>query len=430
MNEKYNFYIDKKFIAYIIITLIVTTSVIIIIGRYFYDEKIGNIGSLLQGSIGIAVSLAGSIVAIRIANLGTEIVKREVKRDDFVKFNEVLQQTINPFKDLVDTISYLFLKAKTLNSNVRQLIDETLNNKEYEKLGEMEKLVNLNLPFDNHFKNEIAESIDALATSLENITKSPFSFYLWKFIANRRSDQFKNIETLSLTDFPYDKIEFDRELFDLIQILRVRASLMRQTEIIKKDIVFAHFHAISQILFYNDYLKSVAINLDKSQKGEIENDKKYQRILSTAESFIVLGFLVWKEPNFHKDLVIPNEFQVYSNIGAALIHDILFCIPTEEDIMEFNKTFFKEIFNVEPDSIAITKLIQELGTAFWYGGVLEEILGIVKSNFTFNKNWSVKLLLLDFNLALSAIAQSKERVIVDENIDEIVNKKKKELNKE
>lgn len=423
MTKKTYKNVDKKFYQYVIAILLVTVGVVILLFLFFKgdDNKLGSIGSILQGSIGVAVSLAGAIVAIRIANLGTDIVEREVRRDDLVKFNEILMETTTPFKELANSLTNFFVSAKMLNNKIKELVNKTLNNPDYDSKETVEKLVSPMLSFDEEFQSAMIKSIEEIANRLSDITKSPYSFYLWKYITNKRKTQFKNHEAFCLTEFPYNQINLDKELHDLIQMLRVRVSILKKKNFERKDIIFAFFHTTCQILG-SPYLRSIAEQAEISRITKIQTNKRNSRILATAESFISLGYLLWNEENIDKNLKLPADFRLYSNIGSSLIHDIILCIPNESDINEFVSNLFKEIFEVNSENVALIRLLKEMGTSFWYSGELKEILGIVQNteSWSFNKYWSSALVLINPKKAFEQVGQMKNKVAIEKEIDNVV----------
>lgn len=85
------------------LAIIALTVVATIIGyHYFRDpfkhEVFGSLGTLIQGTLGVGVSLAGAFVAITIASVSYELLSAEQYREDFILLAEKMENAVAPIQ--------------------------------------------------------------------------------------------------------------------------------------------------------------------------------------------------------------------------------------------------------------------------------------------------------------------------------------------
>ncbi|MEW6654944.1 MAG: hypothetical protein AB1394_15935, partial [Bacteroidota bacterium] len=106
---------------------IVSSLVLLVLSIVFYQFKelrfeiVGNIGSLFQGTLGVVVALAGSIVAINLANQAYLVAKQTEQRETVELIVTEIQKAVEPIHKVFIELSILYELEKLIVVTVVKL---------------------------------------------------------------------------------------------------------------------------------------------------------------------------------------------------------------------------------------------------------------------------------------------------------------------
>ena len=169
-------------------------------------ERSGAIGSYLQGTLGAAIALAGSVVAIVIANNANNTILLQTKRETSDLVNTRFETSVNAVNEVAQALSNAFT-AWAICDPVRERILVRLTEldgwQEYAQNGDpllsaeeveakLQKGIAVSaiqglLPIDDQdlttwkeSMSSLADAIDKLAAALEAICENSYSLLLWQ----------------------------------------------------------------------------------------------------------------------------------------------------------------------------------------------------------------------------------------------------------
>ena len=193
--------------------------------KTFKLDNLGAIGSLLQGTLGIAVSLAGAYVAIKLAGLGYDILNKENKRDDYVIINDIVSSAINPifkiaqeYEKLIDIFRKISDDDK-FQRNIREVLEQAIEDSDFEiKPDDYKPKISNTLEADNDkderdkkeiipdltFMNELGNQVSNLKGALEDIRSNQFSYFMFRELIDKNAKKsllLKHSEPVVADDF-------------------------------------------------------------------------------------------------------------------------------------------------------------------------------------------------------------------------------------
>jgi hypothetical protein len=122
------------FASSFIVTLVVGILVSIWLGSSnFKADLYGNIGQLLQGVLGLAVSMAGAVSAIYIALVAYNMAEEMKALEEDSRMHKFLVDEFNPAVELIRELSNIYISMWTLYKQTLLYIVEPYNNKEDKK---------------------------------------------------------------------------------------------------------------------------------------------------------------------------------------------------------------------------------------------------------------------------------------------------------
>ena len=346
---------------------IVTSIFIELKKQQFAFNDFANIGSILQGTFGVSVSLGGAYVAIRIARLGTSIVEKEKHRDDFIEYQKVFESSIQPFQMLGIAIQELYLlsiklqKSQTHYEGIFFEAQQKFGDKRNEH-GEFhpEYLKVLGMLVDDNFDKSIKNAVSDIISSLEQVWYNPYSHYIWINSATKKNTY---NPIFSNKGFGSKTLDIRHDLSEVIFYLKIANS--------------KHHLSIQDLI-----TSQVMVNRITS----IDNKKKEFDVLTGK--FILLGGLLWTEPAFEDNSDIMN------NLGAAIIYDIVTCIPSVDDIRLSLEEGMPEIFEkINIDTSPLFSITQKINNGLLYGKTIQDAYNSIKefrpnfSNITLNSSF-------------------------------------------
>lgn len=118
----------NQFIYYSIGILAVVIVIMIVFYRmrFFNFEDVGNLGSLSQGTLGVVVSVAGSIVAIILANQAYIVAKQTEQRETVDKVVETIEGAVKPFLSMAVELRACFDVERLFMERWKPIIDEKI----------------------------------------------------------------------------------------------------------------------------------------------------------------------------------------------------------------------------------------------------------------------------------------------------------------
>lgn len=143
--------------------------------QYFEIAEFPNISSILQGTLGIAVSLAGAIVAVRLATISMIIVEKEKQREESKLFHEIVENSIRPIRDLsisiqeLYNVSFAFKYLFTLSKDSGRILNDTKINAD---------LANL--------RNEVISVLEKMILAVQDMSHNIYSSALWISVTDKR----------------------------------------------------------------------------------------------------------------------------------------------------------------------------------------------------------------------------------------------------
>jgi len=97
-----------SFVAVLAVTVITVFAMTILLSTAPSADVLGGYGSLLQGTLGVAVGLAGAYVAIKIASLSYTLVNQQKSREDFLLVSDKILKSITPLIKLSRSLRDLY----------------------------------------------------------------------------------------------------------------------------------------------------------------------------------------------------------------------------------------------------------------------------------------------------------------------------------
>jgi hypothetical protein len=169
---------DRGFIVTLFIVSGLTVIIAILIqtfSKHFAISDFSIISSILQGTLGIAVSLAGAIVAIRLARLGTLIIEKEKQREDSKFYHDVINNSLEPIKKLASSIQDFYFICKSYDYILR------LGPKDLDSIDDK----NLEKELKN-MKEHIARALDNMVCAINEITANNYANAFWLSVSDNR----------------------------------------------------------------------------------------------------------------------------------------------------------------------------------------------------------------------------------------------------
>lgn len=291
-------------------------------------DVLSNFGGLLEGTLGIAVGLAGAVIAIIIASQTYNIYSLQKKREDYIELSRMIESRSMPIIKFIKSYrefywSYVRLEGEYLikaHKGPRHW-DESSADLEISRL-------------------QVAGCLTLLADSIVGITEVPESLELWTELVPKSK--------LKLELLTNDRLSVVKDLPEIANILYHAALRMKNTA---STFSSAEFNTHRNIAKFT-----------KDKNGEIldNNDGGVKTLLQAgAEIFI----------NKIDDSNVEN-------IGAAILNDLLISIP--ENNPEFYK-FITNNFNFKISdksvlsSVSVYNLLKKDGFRYWLGSSLATV---------------------------------------------------------
>lgn len=323
-----------QFVLSLTIVLAVTMiSVWLLAGspQMWASSAANNIGTVLQGTLGIAASLAGALVAIRLASLANEIIQHEREREDFNFLNDKIEQAMRPIVEVALRLSELYGVSVSTWEERTRLMQASAQDPTDASAWE------LSIGKTVHFKQELADKFDALVVALEHVLINSVSLSIWR--------QAGKNETMYFQELGINKNGFDlnasKDLGEFLGILRLRTTHLREQATNAK---WADIYAPR-------YISAGA----RTISGEEFNH-------ASVRNFLELGSELW---------ILETR-----NLGAALLADMAKCIPaSHEELEEILLNLFGKVIDRDSLSRCPTLLVtKELGTHIWFSSSLSYTL--------------------------------------------------------
>lgn len=112
-----------QFVSFMVVFLVI----LLVLSIVFYQFKqlsfeiVGNIGSLFQGTLGVVVALAGSIVAINLANQAYIVARQTEQRETVELIVTEIQKAVEPIHKVFKELSILYELEKLIVGTVDKL---------------------------------------------------------------------------------------------------------------------------------------------------------------------------------------------------------------------------------------------------------------------------------------------------------------------
>ncbi len=374
---------NSKFLFYTVLTLGLTVVALVILGRldtYYGVDKYSNIGGIIQGSLGIAVSFGGAFAAVRIAQLGIRIVEREKRRDDYVNYNDIVDRTILPFKRLAGSLQSLFDVHLMYSLDIQKLHSWCNEDASYIALDEKGRLNLLNdNVFNKEYNAQVVAALRAIAENLELISTNHHAYLVWLHSYGRLKKEFlKSNDCLGrVYSYPITKIDLGSDLNDLIALIRMRANLIERHRIRDFDILRAA--ALSTTLLTQDDM----IDVKGMQSMQVEDliklkEAKIEPLIGYRLLFDI-GLIVWSE---FGDLEAP--LTPVHNVAGAFLHDILLALPDKDDVEAVFEGVFGQMMDLKPTNTPGYMVLKRIGVDYWYSNLLQQSIDVcLKRNIAF-----------------------------------------------
>lgn len=295
----------------IVILVLVNTT---FISRKFDMSNFGNLSSMIQATIGIAVALAGVIVTLEVAYLGFSIVDQQNKRENKIYANSEIERALKPIQKVAKSINKIQTQYLIIDRQLQPYIEKYFTLEEGLKIP-MHSFV---LPLSDEevemirYKSEIAKQIDELCLNLEMLIENPLSYDLWYYKTQEIQYHLKNPRYYG----GFMTVNKDLEL--VIQTLKFRSKKINE---ILEDLTLHNLLAPS---------------------------------LTAAEIFAF-------QPNDRESLFLFNKlgaeifYMVESNkrdiaiTGAAILADLILTIPTIGNIKRWAVELFGKDFKSDSE---------------------------------------------------------------------------------
>lgn len=304
------------FILIVILTVLFASGVTWLLwhSQFADNTKLSNIGSILQGVLGVAASLAGAIVTMRIANLANRLVSHEQSREDFEFLNSRLEQALKPIFEIGRDLAALYAFFIIYRSQKDRLISDMSgadfnkllkpisnkkNNKRFEILG---KTI-------SELRKEVGARIIKVAEALDGIYSNSYALFIW---------------TRGNPEILPSKLNADKDA--LTMKFNVRTDLAEISNIIRAKGILLQLESPNEAVIRALEERLVTFST-KAGSGEAFNNQALRDLLE-------LGLMVFS----------LNEKEQYRNIGSGLICDLADRIPSTDELMKTLDVLSTEIF--------------------------------------------------------------------------------------
>src|SRR5436853_3249651 len=294
------------FIAPLLVHLAITHN----ISQTPFIESYSTVASLYQGIVGTSVALAGSIVAIKLAQLGLQAVRNQEQREIVDFAQNQLDAGVGPITEVALKLTALYSDFILYHHSIKGIQKHV-----YEKLLKQQIDPSTVIPEMTEFRSLLADAILDLANSLEGIYKSTFSLVIWrKAVADFDKRSLLTLLGEHLQNKGYSVINAQKEPIEIANILRIKFREIKLPATVA-DIVTPNLS--SQFL------------LDKI--GTLPP----RGIFDILE----LGFTV-----------IPPDIEdanLFTKFGAAIFLDLVLCLPTSSELKKLMTRHYSNIFTLE-----------------------------------------------------------------------------------
>jgi hypothetical protein len=295
------------------IMLFVTIVLSLIIHRFIpHDSKFGDVGALLQGTLGIAVSLSGVYVAILLASNANEMILNERRQESLRLVNELFNEGLRPILQVVRHIERLYALFLALNHQVRTpLITKLCTDR-----SQRERIT---APVDSEVKDKVvrykralAEQLTAIADSLEEVEANLYSKILWRKQPQRHDQMLNGLLESELAS----RVDVYQALLDYAGIIRMQVTDLTEN---------------SEHITLEYILRSRA--MADSIKPAWEGDRDYLLACNLVE----LGAEIWTR--------VDSDGAI--NRGLALLLDLIQAVPTPLEVIQMAEQHFSDIVSAE-----------------------------------------------------------------------------------
>jgi|GEM_PF-7067854 len=357
MNSK------KKFTLYFVLILVLTFILSYTLGelRGVIDlSEFSSIGGIIEGTIGVGVAFAGAYVAIKIAQLGTDLAIKQKARDDYVKVNEILLASLQPLKDLTVALNAILETQQSWDNLINEFGEFVASKR---NSGKSDTDINrLKEKFDPKYATEIIQNFGDLSKALDSIMRNPYTYYLWVDTTKAVSGaELQNIKIFS--ELGRVQHEGLHPAFDLIEI---------QAAITKRVKTTGYYGIIGQEIWNSYTVGNKAFKLPYHKMPEYLASNDHRRRYLSTRSFVEIGANFWYQRS--------SDGKLFYNIGGAILHDIIISIPSSPILIKSLEKMFSEIFDTNISDTPLIKLIQEMGDSYWMSNSIRNAKEMYKSN--------------------------------------------------
>lgn len=322
-----------------IIIFITTLFSVYYLNVYFKTPLLPDIlsyfGGLLQGTLGVAVGLAGSVVVIIIASQTYNIYNMQKKREDYLDLSSMIENRSMPIIKFIKCYRELYWSYVRLNE---RYLNKANKGPQYWDASSADLEIG---------RLQVANCLTLLADSIVGITEIPESLELWTKLAPKNKLKLGLLfdGRLSVVD---DLPEIANILYNAALQMKYSASNLSSKE-------FITYHNIAR--FTNDKGGS---SIDKEENGLMP------LLQAGAEIFI--------------KTIDDNNVE---NVGAAILSDLLIAIPDDfGDFYQYivNNFNFKISDESVINSIPVYNLLKEYGFYYWLGSSLATVRKSLEQN--------------------------------------------------
>jgi hypothetical protein len=199
------------------IAIVALTVVVTVVGyHYFRDpfkhEIFGSLGTLIQGTLGIGVSLAGAFVAITIASVSYELLRAEQYREDFCLIADKMESAVIPIQSVAHCLVTLF------DLEIRGEREKSAHFKFEPSTDWSARLPLSAIPY----KTALASAVANLSDALLEVSKSSYSLYIWRSCSTQKGLWLQNIRLGN----PCGSLSVRDDLVGVAMILRMHATTL------------------------------------------------------------------------------------------------------------------------------------------------------------------------------------------------------------
>lgn len=296
-------------------------------------DTLGSVGSLLQGTLGIAIGFSGAFVAVLISALSYELVTQQKGREDHVFITDKLEKAIFPIIRVAKELRGLYiilLESQSIKDQIvrRYQLKDTVNEDEFGRLTQEEA----------QYKTRLSKALDNLVDALEEVNSNSYALYMWQESGKGKS-------------FCLDKHGLNNSIYEysVYKDLPEVASVLR---------MFARFinhpsnHTVDKAVAPRGMAR-----LSKTSQGAPFNNH-------SVRIFLELGAEIWT--------LTGNDAEgkgYVANLGAAILYEITLCIPqTSGELRIILNDLFSDMVDAKLlDRNPLLIAISRLGVESWYG---------------------------------------------------------------